>query len=116
MGLAFGSPGNNFFEVLEPIDQTIHDFRLRGAFERERYQLQFGYTFSLFENAARRLIADNPCFGLAACGSDAVGAPARGQVSLPPDNMAHTVLGLMAIKTKVYRPELDLLDGSRKPE
>ncbi|MDP3438010.1 MAG: phosphoethanolamine--lipid A transferase [Azonexus sp.] len=32
------------------------------------------------------------------------------------DNMAHTVLGLMAIKTKVYRPELDLLDGSRKPE
>ncbi|HQW21570.1 MAG TPA: phosphoethanolamine--lipid A transferase [Rhodocyclaceae bacterium] len=32
------------------------------------------------------------------------------------DNMAHTVLGLMEIKTKVYRPELDLLDGCRKPE
>ena len=91
MGVAFGSPGNNFLEVLEPIDQTIHDFRLRGAFVRERYQLQFGYSFSVFENAARRLIADNPCFGLAACGSDAVGAPARGQVSLPPDNMAHTL-------------------------
>ena len=32
------------------------------------------------------------------------------------DNMAHTVLGFMEIKAKLYRPELDILDGCRKPE
>jgi lipid A ethanolaminephosphotransferase len=31
------------------------------------------------------------------------------------DSVAHTILGLMEIKTKVYRPELDILDGSRLP-
>lgn len=90
-GVAFGSPGNNFLEVLEPIDQTVHDFRVGGTLARERYQLQFGYTFSMFENGERRVLADNPCFGLAQCGTDAAGAPARGQVSLPPSNMAHTL-------------------------
>src|SRR5512145_883110 len=24
-GMAFGSPGGNFYEILEPIDQTVHD-------------------------------------------------------------------------------------------
>jgi lipid A ethanolaminephosphotransferase len=32
------------------------------------------------------------------------------------DNIAHTVLGAMEIGTSVYRPELDMLDGCRKPE
>ena len=32
------------------------------------------------------------------------------------DNVLHTVLGLMEIKTKAYRPELDILEGSRRPE
>ena len=32
------------------------------------------------------------------------------------DNVLHTVLGLMEIKTKAYRPELDILEGSRHPE
>lgn len=93
LGMAFGSPGNNFLEVLEPIEQTIHDFRLRGTLARERWQLQFGYTLSIFQNSLNRLIADNPCFANAAsCGGSDGGlaAPATGQVSLPPDNMAHT--------------------------
>lgn len=34
MGMAMGSPGNNFLEVLQPIEQTIHDFRLRGTLAR----------------------------------------------------------------------------------
>lgn len=32
------------------------------------------------------------------------------------DNLAHTVLGVMEIGTSVYRPEMDILDGCRKPE
>lgn len=97
MGMAFGSPGNNFLEVLEPIEQTVHDFRLHGTLARETWQLQFGYALSVFQNSVSRLIADNPCFGLpaalpAGCGTGDGGAaaPARGQLALPPDNLAHT--------------------------
>lgn len=97
-GMAFGSPGGNFYEILEPIEHTIHDFRLRAALARERWQLQFGYALSIFQNDLKAVIADNPCFGLiavlpAGCGASDGGptATARGQTSLPPDNMAHTV-------------------------
>lgn len=93
-GMAFGSPGNNFLEALQPIEQTIHDFRLRGTVARELWQAQFGYTLSVFQNDERRVIIDNPCFAnLASCGPGDGGAaaPASGQASLPPDNMAHTL-------------------------
>ena len=91
MGISMGSPGNNFLEVLQPIEQTIHDFRLRGTLAREQWQIQFGYALSLFLNDERRMIADNPCFGSpAGCGAVDAGAISRGQTSLPPDNMAHT--------------------------
>ncbi len=93
MGMAFGSPGNNFLEILEPIEQTVHDFRIRATIAREQWQLQFGYNLSIFENTLSRVRADNPCFAnAAACGAGDGGAaaPATGQTSLPPDNMAHT--------------------------
>jgi lipid A ethanolaminephosphotransferase len=32
------------------------------------------------------------------------------------DNLFHTVLGFMEIETSIYRPELDILNGCRKPE
>jgi lipid A ethanolaminephosphotransferase len=32
------------------------------------------------------------------------------------DNLVHTILSFMEIQTEVYRPELDILDGCRKPE
>lgn len=32
------------------------------------------------------------------------------------DNLFHTVLGFMEIETAIYRPELDILEGCRKPE
>ena len=32
------------------------------------------------------------------------------------DNLVHTILGFMEIKTKLYRPALDILDGTKKPE
>lgn len=96
-GMAMGSPGNNFFEILEPINHTIHDVRLKATLAYERWQVQASYAFSMFQNSLRSVTADNPCLGLAAaiaaggCGADATGAPARGLVSLPPDNMAHSV-------------------------
>jgi MtrB/PioB family decaheme-associated outer membrane protein len=90
-GMAFGSPGNNFAEMLEPIEQTIHDLRLRGSVAHANWQLQFGYNLSIFQNDLSRVIFDNPCFGNATCGADAAGAQASGQTSLPPDNMAHTI-------------------------
>jgi MtrB/PioB family decaheme-associated outer membrane protein len=95
-GMAFGSPGNNFYEVLQPIDQTIHDFRIKGTWAKEQWQLQWGYTLSVFDNGLNRVKADNPCFGLTApvsAGGCAATAsdPQSGQSSLPPSNMANTL-------------------------
>ena len=94
-GVAMGSPGSDFIEVLEPIEHTIHDLRLSGTIARESWQLQFGYMLSLFQNSQDRVIADNPLRStFAAFAPNATGgssAPAFGQSSLAPDNMAHTV-------------------------
>jgi MtrB/PioB family decaheme-associated outer membrane protein len=92
MGMAFGSPGANFYEVLQPIDQTVHNFRIGGAFADPLYQIQFGYTLSVFANDLSRIQADNPCFGNGApCSAAEAGGPATGQSSLPPSNMAHAL-------------------------
>ena len=88
MGMAFGSPGSNFYEVLQPIEQTVHDFRLTGAYAQERYQLQVAYLFSAFENDLTRIIASNPCSGL---GAPCTAGPDTGQSSLPPSNWAHSI-------------------------
>src|SRR5262245_60344753 len=97
-GMAFGSPGNNFYEVLQPIDQTVNDFRLTATWAKATWQLQASYALSVFSNTLTAVRADNPCFGLPAattgpepgCGSDANGAPATGQSSVPPSNIANT--------------------------
>jgi MtrB/PioB family decaheme-associated outer membrane protein len=91
------SPGGNTAEVLEPIEHTIHDLRLQASWARENWQLQGGYTLSVFENELRSLTADNPCFGLPGsvfagqCGTDGgAAASGSGRLALPPSNMAHT--------------------------
>ena len=89
IGMAFTSPGGNFREVLEPIDQTIHDFRLKAVWVGEGWQFQTSYAFSMFDQGRKTFQADNPCFALVACGGDAAG-PATGLAALAPDNMAHT--------------------------
>jgi MtrB/PioB family decaheme-associated outer membrane protein len=96
-GMAFGSPGGNFMEILEPIDQTVHDVRLKASYFTDTWQIQAGYTFSVFQNAFSGVSSDNPCFGLTndlnaaspGCGSDSSG-PATGLSSVPPSNQAHT--------------------------
>ncbi len=98
--IAWGSPGNNFRDILFPVDETIHDLRLKAVWARENWQLQFGYTFSLYENALRGAFADNQCFNLtgsgtnaraAQCGTDGITTQPNGLVSLPPSNQAHTI-------------------------
>jgi MtrB/PioB family decaheme-associated outer membrane protein len=88
-GFGFGSPGSNFIEVLEPIDQTIHDFRAKASWVGEGWQAQAYFALSIFDNEFQFLRADNPCFRLSACGGDAAG-PATGQSAAPPDNQAYT--------------------------
>jgi len=92
-GMAFGSPGGIFLELVQPIDQTIHDFRIRGTYATDLYQLQWGYTASVFDNGFSWVRADNPCNPLPAPAGacPAVGTQGQfGTTSLPPDNQAHT--------------------------
>ena len=101
LGMAFGSPGGNFYEIVEPLDQTVHDFRLRAVIARERWQLQFGYALSAFRNDLDGVISANPCSGLSAspagmspgfgcAGDGGAGIPTQGRTALAPDNTAHT--------------------------
>ena len=88
--------GRNFLELLEPIHQTLHEVRLGGTLAREQYQLQFGYTFSAFNNDLQSVTFENPCWQLTAGASGCVGVDSGpnsrefGRSSLPPSNMAHT--------------------------
>jgi len=101
-GMAFGSPGGNFIELVQPISQTIYEWKTRGTWAAERFQLQWGYTLSVFVNDFPWVRADNPCNGngvspplppaAGTTGCPAVGASGQfGTTSLPPNNQAHTV-------------------------
>jgi MtrB/PioB family decaheme-associated outer membrane protein len=97
--VAYGVPDNNFMEIAAPIDETVHDFRLKATLAYDRWQLQAAYTFSMYQNHLTSVTADNPCFGLTAaiaaggCGAadGAPDAPSAGRVSLAPNNMAHAI-------------------------
>ncbi len=96
-GMAFGSPGGIFLELVQPISQTIYEFKLRGSYVTEMFQLQGGYTASVFVNDFPWVRADNPCLGagnvvpVPALACPAAGTQAQfGTTSLPPNNQAHT--------------------------
>lgn len=90
-GMAFGTPGGIFVELAQPIDQTIHEFRLRGSYATDLWQLTWGYTASVFVNAFNWVRADNPCNPTPGAPCPGVGSTAQfGTTSLPPDNQAHT--------------------------
>jgi MtrB/PioB family decaheme-associated outer membrane protein len=90
-GMAFGSPGGNALEVLQPIEQTIHDFRLRGTWATDRWQLQASYVMSVFVNDLAYVRADNPCSPAPVPATPCPAATGQfGTVSLAPNNMAHT--------------------------
>ena len=112
LSMAFGSPGNNFVEFIQPIDQTIHDFRIHASYAGEWWQVQGSYTLSIFQNGLDSLTAANPCFGLkapsppAGCGADANGASANGRLSVAPDNMANTISLAGAVNIPFWRTRL----------
>jgi len=86
IGVGFGSPGGTLVEIAAPVETTTNEATARVEFARERYQVQFGYTASIFENDDPSVILDNP---LRITDSPTAG-PSRGQIALPPDNIAHT--------------------------
>src|SRR5262249_4691174 len=100
MGMVFGGSSSNFLEVLQPIDQTIHELRLTGTWAKEKWQLQFSYTLSVFENDLAFMRADNPCASTTAppappgsldpCSFGDLSGPQFGTMSLPPNNLANT--------------------------
>jgi len=90
VGMSFGSPGSNFREILEPIDQTQQGVRISQAFSRERFQLSAAYDLSRFRNAIPSVTADNPDV-LRTTDSPTSGS-SRGRSALPPDNLAHTAV------------------------
>ncbi len=89
MGMAFGSPGNNAREILEPIDQTTHDLKISQGFARERAQFVVSYDMSIFQNGYTSVTADNPLMSA----DSPTNGPAKGRTALTPNNVAHTVLG-----------------------
>lgn len=86
MGMAFGSPGANFREILEPIDQTMKDIRLSEGYASRRFQMVAMYNFSAFHNNYRSVSADNPLLAV----DNATTGSSRGRTALAPTNYAHT--------------------------
>jgi MtrB/PioB family decaheme-associated outer membrane protein len=91
--------GSNFLEIVEPIEQTIHEVRAGFTLARERWQLQGGYVFSAFVNDLQSVTFENPCWQgaagalaaeCAAADKPAGGGRQFGRSSLPPSNQAHT--------------------------
>lgn len=100
--MSFGTgSGTNFLELVQPVDSTVHDFRLGATIAHDTWQLQLGYTLSVYDADQNRVRFDNPCAQAPVGGSAAFGCvaaespgaanpiPARGQSALAPDNMAH---------------------------
>ena len=72
-------------EVLEPIEQSVHDGRLTADLTRKQWQLQLGYNVSLFENDLDSLVWDSPLQL-----NDTQFSPGRSRFALAPSNIAHT--------------------------
>jgi MtrB/PioB family decaheme-associated outer membrane protein len=88
MGMAFGSPGNNLREILEPIDQTMQDLKFTEGYSTARLQMVGSYDFSLFSNKFTSVTADNPLI----TADQATAGSSRGRTALAPTNHAHTAV------------------------
>ena len=85
VGTVIGSPGGSVTELAVPIENYTHEVKFGAEFAREAFALQFGYTGSIFRNNYDNYSWDNPLVI-----TNTATASSRGQVSTPPDNMAHT--------------------------
>jgi MtrB/PioB family decaheme-associated outer membrane protein len=89
---AMGAQINSLpLELAIPIDTMTHEVKFGAEFARPTYAIQFNYTASIFENEYQGYTWDNPLSTVSQSGtSTRTAATARGEVSAPPDNMAHT--------------------------
>lgn len=85
LGTVIGSPGGSVTELAVPIDNMTHEVKFGAEFARPAYALQFNYTGSIFRNEFDSYSWDNPLVT-----TDTATASSRGQISAPPDNLAHT--------------------------
>lgn len=76
INFGFSDPAVN---VARPIDERIHEVNLAARWSRELWNVELGYMGSFFKNDLERLQIDTTPDG---------GQP--GQISLAPDNSAHT--------------------------
>ena len=88
LGQAFGGPGATTSEILEPIDQTMHDVKVSQSYSQERFQLVAAYGLSVFRNAIKSVTSDNPQLLV----DTPTGGSARGRTALAPNNIAHTAV------------------------
>jgi MtrB/PioB family decaheme-associated outer membrane protein len=93
MGMAMGGSGTNTREILEPIDQTLHDFRISQSYARPRYQFVVSYGLSQFINALQSVTSDNP---LVTVDSLRAGT-SRGRTALAPNNIAQSLTATAAV-------------------
>jgi len=81
-GLGFGSPGGNFANFAAPIDERTDEVTADLRFGRGPWNLEVGYLGSFFGNDLNQLTVDNPL----RLTDSATAGPARGRISLAPDN------------------------------
>lgn len=82
--IGFGNPGDNFLNFARPVDETTHEVNAAGRWIGDGWNLEAGYTGSWFRNEIDRLVVPN--FAT----SSTFGLAPEGQLSMAPDNGAHT--------------------------
>jgi hypothetical protein len=98
MGMVFGSPGTVAYEINEPIDQGMNDFRLTQAYRRAGMQVMLSYAYSSFSNAFVSVTANHP-FNT----TDSLRAgTSRGLSALPPSNHAQNIAGTASFKLPLH--------------
>jgi MtrB/PioB family decaheme-associated outer membrane protein len=92
----FGYPfQNGATQIIQPIDYQTYDITAGVRYKEKNLLANFAYAGSFFHNQNRELVWDNP--GLNSINAPGMYIPPVGQLSLPPDNYAHSFKGDMAL-------------------
>jgi len=88
---------NHPVELPIPIEDMTHEIKYKAEFARPDFAIQFGYTASFFQNAFESYKWDSLDSTVTQMGAvnaagtaTTTGASARGELSAPPDNVAHS--------------------------
>jgi len=91
MGAGFGTPGGDIVEMPEPIDWKTDQLMATLGYSTPMWQVQGGYSLSIFGNDIKTMTFDNPFYNPATCSATGTGngCPRQGRDVLAPDNQAH---------------------------